>query len=265
MIRRIERRNGLPFYAALTATIAATPLALAFVAYFAIPDPRHPEGRAPTMITDISDPTNKTDARPLFPYSVIPGGVRDAAELKATLRRDAVAARHYAGFRAENAVLIFLRYDRMAYVSYRLNHKIYWTSRKVRISHGEFLLTDGGNLVRARCGNRISETPQQPTSEAEPPSEAMDWLPPATVPDYMAEIEAPPALPREMPLNSPSLFEAPPVISVTAYSETPATDILLVVNRPWLGTQTPEPATYVMLVCGLALMLYIRFRAIRPR
>jgi hypothetical protein len=38
----------------------------------------------------------------------------------------------------------------------------------VALRPGEQLLTDGRNEIRARCGNRISDTPQEPTAPKEP-------------------------------------------------------------------------------------------------
>src|SRR5437764_1059357 len=38
----------------------------------------------------------------------------------------------------------------------------YVPRKRVWLPEGEAVLTDGDNLARARCGNRISFTPQQP-------------------------------------------------------------------------------------------------------
>jgi hypothetical protein len=111
------------------------------------------------------------DARPVrrvYPYSVIPGGVYSKAELQAALDSDAVVTRHYASFRWASARPVELTVGRRAYVSYRTGDSIYWTRRPVRLAKGEMLLSDGESAVRARCGNRISQTPQQPTNPAEP-------------------------------------------------------------------------------------------------
>ncbi len=62
----------------------------------------------------------------------------------------------------------------MAYVSYRTPSGIYWTKNRVPLREGELVLTDGGSEVRGRCGNRISNTPEQPVAQNEPPAEAFD-------------------------------------------------------------------------------------------
>src|SRR5947208_1625631 len=98
----------------------------------------------------------------VFAHSVIRGGARSAAELTRTLDHDPVAAAHYQGFRDSVAQLERLRRSRPAYVSYRMGNAIYWTRKAVVLAEGEAVLTDGENLARARCGNRISFTPRAP-------------------------------------------------------------------------------------------------------
>lgn len=58
--------------------------------------------------------------------------------------------------------------DRMAYMSYRIADKIYWTKHQIKLRRGETILTDGKTQLRGRCGNGISLDPMQPTAEAEP-------------------------------------------------------------------------------------------------
>lgn len=126
----------------------------------------------------VSEPPNGNRAlRRVYLYSVIKGGAYDQQELKTKLESDKVAARHYAAFDLEHVRTIKLDEARLAYVSYRQGVAIYWTRRPVLLFAGETLLTDGTLLARARCGNRISDTPQEPTAEtgeSEPSEEAMD-------------------------------------------------------------------------------------------
>lgn len=114
--------------------------------------------------------------RPVYRNSVIPGGVHSAAELALALQNDAVAAAHYAGFKVAAAHLVKVEHARLVHVSYRVGDKIYWTKNTVRLEAGEFLLSDGEHLVRARCGNRIADAAQQPTLEQEPAPEVLDTL-----------------------------------------------------------------------------------------
>ena len=112
--------------------------------------------------------------RPVYPYSVIPGGVEDKQELQTALRKDAVVAEHYAGFRMRSVQLLRLNAARQAYVSYRIGDHIYWTNKKITLYAGEMLLTDGTHFARTRCGNRIADTPLGPGSPSEPPVETLD-------------------------------------------------------------------------------------------
>jgi hypothetical protein len=120
--------------------------------------------------------------RPVYPYSVIRGGAYSAAELVRALNADPVAARHYAVFRRSQVHTTASPFSDAVYLSYRVGEVIYWTSRAVRLPRGETLLTDGKNYARARCGNRISETPQTPVSDTEPAPSMLDQpTPPADI------------------------------------------------------------------------------------
>ena len=112
--------------------------------------------------------------RRVYAYSVIRGGAYSAGELAAALESDPVALIHYADFRRSQAKAVESPREQEVYVSYRKNDAVYWTSHRVRIPQGEVLLTDGTNYARARCGNRISWMPRQPTSAQEPPSGSLE-------------------------------------------------------------------------------------------
>jgi hypothetical protein len=101
--------------------------------------------------------TPKTRAR--YRYSVIPHGVFSAHELNAAIEADPVVAAHYQTFDSARATLVALEQTRLAYVSYRLGDRVFWTRHPVRLPAGELLLSDGRDVVRARCGNRISAVP----------------------------------------------------------------------------------------------------------
>jgi hypothetical protein len=120
-----------------------------------------------------AEPAEK-QPRPVYPYSVIPGGVQNKQELQTALRNDAVVALHYAGFRTQSVQLLRLKTARQVYVSYRIGDRIYWTNKKITLHAGEMLLTDGNHLARTRCGNRIADTPLGPGWPSEPPIETLD-------------------------------------------------------------------------------------------
>jgi hypothetical protein len=100
--------------------------------------------------------------RRVYPYSIVPGGVTDRIELARAVMSDEVVAAHYAGFALDKASLRTVTKARAVYVSYRKGDQVYWTARKVMLAEGEGVLSDGRNEIRARCGNRISDTPQLP-------------------------------------------------------------------------------------------------------
>ncbi|MDR1728350.1 MAG: PEP-CTERM sorting domain-containing protein [Acidobacteriota bacterium] len=234
--------------------------------------------------------------RKVFPYSVIPGGVRSREELSANVRTDKVVTAHYADFDVSKARLVQAPSTRFMYVSYRLKNKIYWTSKKIRIPQGETLITDGTCEARTRCGNRVSATPQTPVSENEPDVESFD------IPQ-MASMDLPqldplvvPGLPPVVPMGAPSdLTESPttpgavppPTIAsnipplmpwVPRYPYPPSINIPPVViqddpkdpddpnnphnpqDEPPIGAEVPEPGTMVLVFTGLAAAAAIGIR-----
>ncbi len=112
--------------------------------------------------------------RPVYPYSVVPGGVEDAKELKWVAEHDPVVAAHYAGFDYDHARVVRLTLARTVYVSYRIGNRIYWSRRRVTLHKGETVITDGKITARSRCANRVEEVPQQASLEGEPPPERFD-------------------------------------------------------------------------------------------
>ena len=113
-------------------------------------------------------------ARPVYPYSVVPGGVEDAKELKWVAEHDPIVAAHYAGFDYDHARVVRLTLARTAFVSYRIGNHIYWMRRRITLHKGEKLITDGHITARGRCANRVEEKPQQEAASPEPAPEKFD-------------------------------------------------------------------------------------------
>jgi len=109
-----------------------------------------------------------------YPYSVIPGGIRSAAELREVAARDYVVRRHFAGFNYERARLVRAREERLVYLSYRFHNQVFWTRKKVHLRKGELLITDGNTTARTRCGNQVAENPKPEVSEEEPQEDVFD-------------------------------------------------------------------------------------------
>lgn len=112
--------------------------------------------------------------RPVFPYSVVSGGVATPAEMAAAVQQDSVVREHYAGLKPAAFRSQVLQEDRKGYVSYRIRDKVYWSRRLMTIKKGELVLTDGESMLRGRCGNRISPVAMSPVApEAVEPTEAV--------------------------------------------------------------------------------------------
>lgn len=137
----------------------------------------------------------------VYPYSVVPGGVKHPDDLRRAAEHDAVVWRHYAHFQFEHARMMRATEARQVYLSYRLRNRIFWTRKRVRLHVGELLLTDGKITARARCGNQVSETPKPDVSEEEPAEDVFD--------KPVAEL-MPPVLPIQSSLLPPSLPGAEP-------------------------------------------------------
>ncbi|HYP07704.1 MAG TPA: PEP-CTERM sorting domain-containing protein [Bryobacteraceae bacterium] len=104
-------------------------------------------------------------ARPEYRHAVVKQAVYSAAEALAAVHRDPVVKAHYSGLALSNLRLVSSPGKRL-YASYRKDDRVYWTAKPVAVPEGEAILTDGTGLVRARCGNRLSETAQLPVAPA---------------------------------------------------------------------------------------------------
>jgi hypothetical protein len=112
--------------------------------------------------------------RPVYPYSVVPGGVEDAKELKWVAEHDPVVAAHYAGFDYDHARMVRVTLAETVYLSFRIGNHIYWTRHRLKLHKGEKVITDGKIALRARCGNRVEKVPQQAAAPNEPPAVKFD-------------------------------------------------------------------------------------------
>lgn len=151
------------------------------------------------------------EQRPVYPYSVVAGGVRDVHELKWAAEHDHVVGAHYAGFDYAHARVVRLLMARSVYLSYRIGNRVYWTRRRVALKKGETLITDGKMTARTRCANRVEEQPQQESSKMEPPVAKFEE---PVRPAIGTAVEAPP-VPFETALMNrpgvPGLGPAPPL------------------------------------------------------
>jgi len=207
---------------------------------------------------------DKTLARTpgVYPYSIVPGGIKDVDDLRYKALRDWVIRRHYARFDYSHAQLVRVAEPREVYLSYRIRDAVFWTRRKVRLHRGELLLTDGKITARARCGNQISDSPKPQVSDQEPEEDVLD--------QPVASVESAPAFPVRATLARPDLpggQPAPPVLFTGSFTF-PYVPVGLplpsgkcspndqVVNGRCVPKHhkpvVPEPSTLVLVGTGLA-------------
>jgi len=208
-------------------------------------------------------------ARPVYPYSVISGGVHSVEELRVAMRFDPIVAAHFADFDLSRTRVEQVTARRAVYVSYRSGPRVFWTSRRLTLQPGETILTDGDNQARTRCGNRIQEVAPAEISREEPAPEVFDVpLPSRTIPiDPLASydllvaegglpaLEAQDVILPAVPLLAMQMTELPmpdvpqpPLIPVIPFGDNPP---------------IPEPGT--LLLVSPALGLYALVRRLRRR
>jgi hypothetical protein len=223
--------------------------------------------------------------RPVYPYSVVPGGINDARELKWVAEHDPVVAAHYAGFDYDHARVVRLVLARTAYISYRIGNKVYWTRHRVTLKKGEKLITDGKKTARARCANRVEEVPQQATSLSEPPAAKFEE---PVLPSTGTAVASPPVPFESALLNrpgAPGLGPAPPLSLVDPFgngtwvpiSPAPLPGVCGVGKNkktggggknkkggnpcaPGGGTEVPEPGTWLLVASGVGFTYWMSRR-----
>jgi hypothetical protein len=120
---------------------------------------------SPQPVSLVAEPAVR---RAIYGHSLVPGGIASPEELMALIHADPQLAEHYKGFDLSKAQIVTLDQDMLAYVSYRLENGIYWTTHPLLIRKGEKVITDGANFIRGACGNRISYVPRMPTNTFDP-------------------------------------------------------------------------------------------------
>ncbi|HYO83287.1 MAG TPA: hypothetical protein VES20_17920 [Bryobacteraceae bacterium] len=103
--------------------------------------------------------------RSVYRYSVVAGGTHTPEEAQAAVARDRVVAEHYRPVETARLQLVRTRASALKYVSYRRNNRVFWTRERHRVPADEAVLAHGSNQIRARCGNRLSDWPQQPVAD----------------------------------------------------------------------------------------------------
>ena len=255
---RFWRKKTLCYYVGSAMVLA---LAGLFAVLIFTPDANHKDEsrqalaetlRAPAVfplsfqssIPTASHANREVSYRPVYPYSIIPGGVRSVKELKNAIAHDPLVQAHYRGFDLGKARIVQLTKTRAVHVSYRRGSGIYWTKKRITLFKGETLITDGKNTSRTRCGNRISDPPVAPSSPDEPPPALFD-----------EPVVPPPAAPLPPPYDSPP---------VTPGGSVPIVPIVPIFpgggsappggHNPPTPIPVPEPDTFYLLIVSLPVV-----------
>lgn len=241
---------------------------------------------------------NKRGTRPVYPYSVVPGGVEDVRELKWAANHDPVVAAHYAGFDYDHARVERVTVDQTVFVSYRIGNHIYWTRHRLKLHKGEKLITDGKITARARCANRIEEVSQQLQSASEPPPAKFEvpillsqgsstTIPPVEFQSALLSrsgmngVQSNPALSLYNPfsfVNVVPFFPPPLPSSVCSPAKKPGKGEIAELSGDTRkkkkkggpcavgsgGNKTPEPETWLLLITGVAAIWWCVRRGATP-
>ena len=193
--------------------------------------------------------------RPSYLYSIIPGGVESAEELRQVVAHDPVAAQHFQGFDYQHAHLVQVSEKQSMYVAYRMGDKVYWTRKKVALHAGEKLISDGKIVARTRCGNRVAVAPLGPPAMMDPLEADFDQ--PLFANDMVTSVvePQPEAYVASLPSSPPDAANA-----LQPTHRRKGMIPLFFIPLGWAGgssTHTPlavapEPATMVLLSTGLA-------------
>ena len=226
--------------------------------------------------------------RPVYPYSVVPGGVQDAKELKWVAEHDPIVAAHYAGFDYDHARVVRLTLARTAYVSYRIGNRVYWTRHRISLHKGEKVITDGKITARARCANRVEEAPKQALAPVEPPVVKFDEPVLPGIDTAMHSPQVPfesallnrPAMPGSGPMGPLSLYDpvggggwvpiSPPPLPAglcAPLNKKGTVETGCCAGEEGIGKKkkgspcggpstVPEPGTWVTLASGLAIIFW---------
>lgn len=264
-----------------------------------MPDPKASEISREDFARVQQESLEQIEQRPVYPYSIVPGGIRDARELKRAADRDPVVRAHYAGFDYDHARVVRLVLARTVYLSYRIGNKVYWTRHRVTLKKGETVITDGKMTARTRCANRVEEVPQQANSASEPPAEKFEEpIHPATG----TAVVNPPAQFQSSLMNRPpvpGLGPAPPLGlydpfgsgSWTPIAPPPLPSVCGVGRGKKTGSggsggvpstggkkgkggdpcgnggsigEVPEPGTWLLVASGMAFLAWLNRRKFKP-
>lgn len=150
-VGQMKKKVTIALLIILTLWIGASVIALsAFLR--AVPDihRQDPPSHIRARVNPIPQPVLKY---PVYPHSVLPGGIHDAADLQRAFQGRFLPA----DFNLSNARFIRISKPFCTYVTFRnKDGQIVWSNHKICIRAGEVAITDGKYTLLGRCGNRIA-------------------------------------------------------------------------------------------------------------
>lgn len=207
-------------------------------------------------------------SRPAYPYSVIPGGVGSAEELRQISDHDPVVAQHFQGFDYQHAHLVTVSEKQLMYVAYRKGDKVYWTRKKVALHPGETLISDGKIVARTRCGNRVAVAPLGPPAIMDPLISDLDQ------PLFSNEMVTNTVEPQPEAIAA-VLPSAPPDVANSLQPTKNRKGFIPLFFLPLAGIPggsghtplavAPEPGTWLLLSSGLAGVYWMARKSRRKR
>ena len=176
--RRLVRTRGIgAIVAVLVVGIGAAAIGL-WLTQPPQPDPGWLDAENTVVVAPAAEARSAPgdDTRPNYRYSIVEGGVHAGIEMRQAIERDSVVAAHYAGLDPSQFRVERLPVRTEAHVSYRIGPEVFWTRKKLVLEAGEKVLTDGTNIIRARCGNRVSIEEVAPVRGQEPAADTFEEI-----------------------------------------------------------------------------------------
>jgi hypothetical protein len=215
------------------------------------------------------------NSRPIYPFSLVPGGVYSAEELRSAMSVSKELRAHYSDFDLGHVQLVREKENIPAYVSYRRNGQIFWTKHPLMLHAGELVLTDGHYIVRARCANQISMVPREPVEVSpEKVENHLETAAPEAPVDY-AKLEplnsALFPITGAVPLGPPVAGFPPTGVVVTGTAPLPPGPIIPITPVCTTCGQTPTPPPVPVpepgsaVLAGVSLVLLSGALALRER
>ena len=191
---------------------------------------------------------DKPTPRALYPLSVIPGGVATVSEFNARASQDPALK----SLVCPEATASIAPADITVFTTFRRGNTIKWNRKPIVVKKGERLIVGCGRTLLARCANQVLFTPQTPSEE----------LPPGTLETPVTEniappeVVAPPVTVQSSEITTSEVSTPPVVVIGGGFPGGPGGGGIGGGTTP-PPIRTPEPGTWVMIVAGSFLAIFV--------